>query len=451
MIILWTDALLWLIVMIGGGMAWRMTRRGAVKARWRQVFASPLAITAFVVLMGYVFLGLLDSMHFYHQHSPSQPPRVVSVLDTCTGYLGEKMEASYSEPLALRAFSESMSMDSKRPSVWAKQPLRYVNPSIADDHARNKRVRQSLMMAFLGGLLFCLGLRKWMHNHNRKQVDVSPGVLKTQLAWWGTLSLMFFTVLTVVLLAQDFHVLGTDQVGLDVLYKVIKSIRTALIIGTLTTLLILPFALFLGCSAGYFGGWVDDLVQYVYTTISAIPSALLIAAMVLSLHVYMAGHPEGFGSMVEQADTRLLFLCAILGLTSWTGLCRMLRGETLKLRELEFVQSARALGSSSWRIIVRHIFPNVMHLVLIALVLDFSQLILYEAILSYIGVGVDPSTLSWGTLINSARMELAREPVVWWPLLSTFVSMLGLVLAMNLFAESVRDAFDPHGHSHSND
>jgi len=203
----------------------------------------------------------------------------------------------------------------------------------------------------------------------------------------------------------------------------------------------------LWCGSGYFGGWVDDVVQYLYTTISAIPGVLLIAAMILSLQIHMAAHPDAFGSMLEQADIRLLFLCAILGLTSWTGLCRMLRGETLKLREMEFVLSARALGSSSMRIIFKHIFPNIMHLVLITVVLDFSVLILSEAVLSYIGVGVDPHTMSWGTMINSARLELAREPVVWWPLLSAFVSMLGLVLAVNLFAEAVRDAFDPRSGS----
>ena len=92
---------------------------------------------------------------------------------------------------------------------------------------------------------------------------------------------------------------------------------------------------------------------------------------------------------------------------------------------------------------MRHILPNVMHIILITVVLDFSALVLTEAVLSYVGVGVDPTTLSWGNMINSARLELAREPLVWWPLVAAFVFMFTLVLAANLFADTVRDAFDP--------
>lgn len=140
---------------------------------------------------------------------------------------------------------------------------------------------------------------------------------------------------------------------------------------------------------------------------------------------------------------RLLFLCLILGMTSWTGLCRLLRGEAMKLREADFIQAATAFGVSHARIITRHILPNVMHIVLINVVLDFSGLVLAEAILSYVGVGVDPTTQSWGNMINAARLEMAREPMVWWSLSAAFCFMFVLVLSANLFADSVRDAFDP--------
>jgi peptide/nickel transport system permease protein len=129
--------------------------------------------------------------------------------------------------------------------------------------------------------------------------------------------------------------------------------------------------------------------------------------------------------------------------TSWTGLCRLLRGETLKLRELEYIQAAQAFGVSDLRIIARHILPNLMHIVIIALVMDFSSLVLAEAVLSYVGIGVDPTMISFGTMINNARMELAREPMVWWSLAAAFVFMFTLVLAANLLADAVRDAFDP--------
>tara|TARA_B100001123_G_scaffold211679_1_gene239133 strand:- start:796 stop:1434 length:639 start_codon:yes stop_codon:yes gene_type:complete len=205
----------------------------------------------------------------------------------------------------------------------------------------------------------------------------------------------------------------------------------------------LPFAILLGVSAGYFRGWVDDLIQYLYTTLSSIPGVLLIASAALLLEVHMSKHADEFSSLAARADLRLLALCIILGITSWTGLCRLLRGETLKLRELDFVEAARAFGVRHTTLIARHMLPNIMHIVMISIVLDFSGLVLAEAVLSYINIGVDPSMESWGNMINSARLELAREPIVWWSLLAALAFMFVLVLAANLFADAVRDAFDP--------
>lgn len=242
---------------------------------------------------------------------------------------------------------------------------------------------------------------------------------------------------------NHIHLLGTDKVGNDVFYESIKSIRTALILGTLSTLVMLPFAVFLGLTAGYFKGWVDDIVQYVYTTLSSIPGVLLIAAAILSLQIFIANHPNFFSVQIYQADARLLGLCVILGITSWTTLCRLLRGETLKLSEIGYVQAAKTLGGSSGHILLRHILPNIFHIVIIVSVLDFTTLVLAETVLSYIGVGVDPSTYSWGNMINAARMELSREPIVWWPLIAALILMFILVLAANLLADALRDAFDP--------
>ena len=133
----------------------------------------------------------------------------------------------------------------------------------------------------------------------------------------------------------------------------------------------------------------------------------------------------------------------MLGLTGWAGLCRLLRAETLKLRELEYVQAAQAFGVGPARIMARHVFPNVAHLMLIVTVLEFSSLILYEAVLAYVGIGVDPSMNSFGGMINFARNEMSRDPVVWWPFAAAFTFMVAVVLAANLFADGVRDAFDP--------
>jgi len=275
------------------------------------------------------------------------------------------------------------------------------------------------------------------------------------LAWWGgsrgapsrsaagTLLLLLVLSGMAVTLSAGYHILGTDKVGEDVFYQALKSIRTGLVIGTLTTLVMLPAAVLLGIMAGYFRGWVDDVIQYLYTTLSSVPGVLLIAAAVLMMQIYMSNNQEQFNSITERADMRLLFLCLILGVTSWTGLCRLLRGEALKLRQLEYVQAAQAFGVGHFTVLLRHVLPNVMHIVLIVVVLDFSGLVLAEAVLSYINIGVDPNTNSWGNMINSARLELAREPVVWWSLLAAFVFMFVLVLAANLFSDVVRDAFDP--------
>ncbi len=222
------------------------------------------------------------------------------------------------------------------------------------------------------------------------------------------------------------HLLGTDRIGDDVLYLCLKGIRTGMVIGALTTLLVIPFALFFGIVAGYFGGWVDDVVQYIYTTLSSIPPILLIVSF-----------------MVLFENPGLPQLVFIMGITSWTGLCRVLRGETMKLREAEYVQACEAMGVSRAMIMIRHIVPNVMHLVLITVVLGFSGRVLAEVVLSYIGISVGAETVSWGSMITGALPELSRDPAIWWQIVATFLFMLGLILPANLFGDALRDALDP--------
>ena len=149
------------------------------------------------------------------------------------------------------------------------------------------------------------------------------------------------------------------------------------------------------------------------------------------LQVYMLNNTLEFENIYERADLRLFFLCMILGLTSWTGLCRLLRGESMKLREVEYVQASYTFGLKKISIIVRHIIPNIMHIVIITVVLDFSALVLAEAVLSYVNIGVDPTTYSWGNMINAARLEMSREPIVWWSLFSAFLFMFILVFRMS--------------------
>jgi len=139
----------------------------------------------------------------------------------------------------------------------------------------------------------------------------------------------------------------------------------------------------------------------------------------------------------------LVNICLALGITSWVGLCRLVRGETLKHRDREYVRAARALGVSHARILARHILPNLLPIVIITATLGFSGLVLEESILTYLQVGVEAGVGSWGNMIDSARLELAREPVIWWNLLAASSALFLLVLAFNIFGDALRDAIDP--------
>ena len=224
---------------------------------------------------------------------------------------------------------------------------------------------------------------------------------------------------------KTWHLLGTDGLGNDVLFRTLKGCRTAWIVGGFTLVLSLPVAVLLGILAGYFGGIIDDSVQFLYITLSSIPSILLLITLMMVM---------GRG---------LVEICIALAVTEWVGLARYLRGETLKHREREYVMAARALGVHPMRILLRHILPNVFHLVIISATLSFSGRVLTEAILSYLGIGVPPGTGSWGLMITDAQMELTRDPIIWWNLSSAAVAFFVMVLAANVFGDAVRDAFDP--------
>jgi peptide/nickel transport system permease protein len=223
---------------------------------------------------------------------------------------------------------------------------------------------------------------------------------------------------------KRWHILGTDSSGEDILYKTMKGARTAILIGGLTQLIVTPIALIMGMTAGYFGKRVDDGVQYVYTTLASIPDILLLIMLQMVL---------GRG---------LVQMCFALGVTSWVGLCRLARGETLKHRDREYVRAARSLGLGAPRILARHILPNLFPLLIITATLGFSGLVLAEAILSYLGLGVE-GIGSWGNMIDTARLELAREPIIWWNLVSASTALFILVLAFNVFGDALRDAIDP--------
>lgn len=460
-VLLWTDALVFALVAAILLFVWYMNRHEHLRMPWRKVARSTSGMVSATVLSLFILVGLLDTFHYQKALPPDKQTAemryasdVLSALDAIAEPLRMRQERTFSAPFSAYAHAkETMSGPDGAPmrdyprlkfgGAHLKNPAAERLPDIARGVLQGVALAAMLWMfatAIITGVVAARADRRFAETSG----DLWRGDL--DVPWRAvliTLGLLLVVVMPLIVLSGRYHVFGTDKVGQDVFYLTLKSIRTGLVIGTVTTLVMLPFALTLGIMAGYLRGWVDDAIQYLYTTLSSIPGVLLIAAAVLMMQVYMDTHPEIFDSVTRRADFRLLFLCVILGVTSWTGLCRLLRGEALKLRELEYVQAAQAFGVGPWRIMARHILPNVVHIVIITIVLGFSGLVLAEAVLSYVGVGVDPAMNSFGTMINAARLEMAREPIVWWSLAAAFVFMFLLVLSANLFADAVRDALDP--------
>ena len=461
-VFLWTDLVLWLVVATVVAYVVHVRRSPNLRTTWRHVLRDAPAMSAAVVLLVFITIALLDSIHFRPRlpvapDSPANAPaafgtRTLSPLDVLLRHATEAREKTYSVPLAYWGFQRETAVVDGR-EVRELPRLAHGGAHLQDPAREWKPdlIARSLR-GITGGLivaaLLTLGIAI-LRGHGRGGWRASLAEMlrgDTEVPWravvaTATLVAMFIGWLAAIWPA--YHPFGTDRTGNDVLFQALKSIRTAVVIGSLSTIATLPLALALGVLAGYFKGWVDDLIQYFYTVLSAIPPILLVAAFVLLINVYIDRNADDFATGVERAEFRLFLLCVILGITGWATLCRLLRAETLKISELEYVQAAHAFGVSHGRIMWRHILPNVMHLVLIVAVLDFSALVLYEAVLSYVGVGVDPNSSSFGSMINLARSEMSRDPVVWWNLATAFTFMLALVLAANLFADAVREAFDP--------
>ena len=455
-----TDFLIFLLLFVVVGFYFYARKQEHLSSPWKDVKKRPLAMSSAIILFLFVTIGLFDSIHFHPNIETNKSNEniysneIFSVLDVLLSDLRTKNEKTYSAPLASYSFSKELIEQENGIQIRDYPRLTYGGASLNNPKTESTRdIIKRISRGFLYGLLISVIIiaviifvlsKLWQINYRKTLQNCFEN--KTEIHWYSvfaTISVIFVTICIIYNLSQNYHVFGTDKVGQDVLYQALKSVRTGLVIGTLTTLVMLPFAVVMGLMAGYFRGWIDDVIQYLYTTLNSIPGVLLIAASILLLQVYISNHADDFNSIEQRADLRLLFLCIILGITSWTGLCRLLRAEALKLREIDYVQAAKAFGVGNFEVMFRHLLPNVMHIVMISIVLDFSGLVLAEAVLSYINIGVDPSMYSWGNMINSARLEMAREPVVWWSLAAAFIFMFVLVLAANLFSDAVRDAFDP--------
>ncbi len=221
---------------------------------------------------------------------------------------------------------------------------------------------------------------------------------------------------------DHLYLLGSDNLGRDVGMRLIQGSRIAFHVGIMTSLIALPLGILLGCLGGYFGGKIDSVVVWICATVSSMPGLLFILAIAMI------------------AGKGLLGIYLGIGLTTWVGVCRSVRGEVIKHRDRAYVQAARVMRYNPLRIIFKHILPNVMHIILITFSIRFPASVATEVFISFLGIGVQ-SEPSWGIMINNARLRLWQG--VWWELTFVTIAIFALVLTFNVLADALRDIYDP--------
>jgi len=227
------------------------------------------------------------------------------------------------------------------------------------------------------------------------------------------------------------NIFGTDIFGLSVLRKTLYGAKISITVALFASIISIAIGVPLGAIAGYFRGIVDDVIVWLYSTLSSIPYILLILAFAVVLRDK---------TIAGQKLTGITSVYLAIGLTGWVGICRLIRGEVIKHKEHEYVLAAKSYGCTNKRIIFRHLLPNVFHIVIIVFSLRFVSFIHAEIILSFLGLG-EADRPSWGAMINDARIELARG--VWWQMVAATVAVFFISLALNIFGDALRDSLDP--------
>lgn len=238
--------------------------------------------------------------------------------------------------------------------------------------------------------------------------------------------------------------LGTDFKGRDVLLRAFFASKTAVKIGLLAGILSALIGVLLGMTAAYFGGIIDEIVVWLYSSFASIPTLLFVLAFSLLVTKGFLIPPMqkafDFIAFILNTDKGMLAIYIGIGLTGWVGLCRVIRAETMRLRNEQYVQAAKILGFGHFRILFRHILPNLIHIAIIYFSVRFSYAIMTEVIVSYLGLGVQIEP-SWGVMIADGQLRLWRG--VWWEISAATAYMFVLVLSLNIIGDTIRDALDP--------
>jgi peptide/nickel transport system permease protein len=245
------------------------------------------------------------------------------------------------------------------------------------------------------------------------------------------------------------HLLGTDDLGRDNLSRLIYGARSVLFVIVVTSAIDLSLGLPLGAAAGYYGGWVDSLVSRTSDFLFAFPGLLFVFFLAGTIKPSLIAWMRSIGldAFVRSGYADYLVVMVALGIVGWAGLARLVRAQVLSVREKEYVVSARAIGLSNWKIILKYLIPNAISPIIVALSMGMGSIALSEGILSYLGIGLQPPNASWGSMIyENSRIHWRDWPAMLWLVLAPGVMLAMVVFAFNFLGDGLNEALNPEIH-----